>query len=168
MPISARYFKDMQPAIAGMISDTSAYNIDAACALSGNVDVLVGVAVQLDSVEAYQGHKVIKPMAASGVAFGVSVRSHYQLQNNKNDNQAYYEAGGAINVMTAGRIWVLSKDTTAPAFGAAVKFDVDGKQKADGAIVTNWTYAGGFVKLKGKASDGSQDLQLVEIQLIQK
>ena len=157
MAIPASYQKDMAIALPGMISDTSRYNIDGACVLNGDVDILVGVAVQIDSVQAVDGHKVMKPMAAAGVPYGVAIRSHFQTKGK--DGQMYYEAGGGLNVMTSGRVWVISKDTVAPTFGAVVKFDVDGKQKADGAIETAWTYAGGFTTY--------QDVKLVEIQLKQ-
>lgn len=157
MAINASWQKDMSAALPGMISDTSKYNVDGACVLNGDVDILVGVAVQVDSVQAVDGHKLMKPMATGGKAYGVAVRSHFQTVGK--DGQMYYEAGGGLNVLTSGRVWVLSKDTAAPVFGSAVKFDVDGKQKADGAIETTWTYAGGFTKFG--------DLQLVEIQLHQ-
>lgn len=155
--INASYQKDMAIALPGMVADTSRYNIDGACVLNGSVNVPVGVAVQIDSVQAVDGHKVMKPMAASGKAYGVAIRSHFQTVGA--NGQMEYEAGGGMNVMTSGRVWVISKDTTAPAFGAAVKFDVDGKQKVDGAIETVWSYAGGFTKFG--------DIQLVEIQLSQ-
>lgn len=157
MAIGASYQKDMAIALPGMVADTSRYNIDGACVLSGDVNIPVGVAVQIDNVQAVDGHKVMKPMAASGVPYGVAIRSHFQTVNK--NGQMEYEAGGGLNVMTSGRVWVISKDTTAPTFGGAVKFDVDGKQKADGAIETKWTYAGGFTKFG--------DIQLVEIQLHQ-
>lgn len=157
MPIAASYQKDMAIALPGMVADTSRYNIDGACVLSGDVDILVGVAVQIDSVQAVDGHKVMKPMASGGVPYGIAIRSHFQTKGK--NGQMYYEAGGGLNVMTSGRVWVISKDSTAPAFGTPVKFDVDGQQKADGAIETTWTYAGGFTTY--------QDLKLVEIQLMQ-
>lgn len=157
MAIGASYQKDMAIALPGMVADTSRYNIDGACVLTGSVNIAVGVAVQVDTAQAIDGHKLMKPMAAGGKAYGVAIRSHFQTVNA--NGQMEYEAGGGLNVMTSGRVWVISKDTTAPAFGSAVKFDVDGKQKADGAIVTTWTYAGGFTKFG--------DIQLVEIQLMQ-
>lgn len=157
MAIAAHYQKDMAIALPGMVADTSRYNIDGACVLNGDVDILVGVAVQVESAQAVDGHKLMKPMATGGKAYGVAIRSHFQTKGK--DGQMYYEAGGGINVMTSGRVWVISKDANAPAFGDPVKFDVDGKQKADGAIETAWTYAGGFTTY--------QDLKLVEIQLHQ-
>ena len=63
--IGATYHEHMARALPGQWGDTSAYNIDGACVLDGNKNVLVGTAVAVKSVESFQGHKLIEPMAAS-------------------------------------------------------------------------------------------------------
>lgn len=155
--INASYQRDMAMALPGMVADTSKYNIDGACVVNGGV-VLVGAAVQVVNAQAVDGHKLVKAMETGKVPYGVAIRSHWQTENSAT-KQMIYEDGGAINVMTSGRVWMLSKSTAAPTFGSAVKLDVDGIEKGDGAVTTTWTYAGGWTKYK--------DVQLVEVQLHQ-
>ena len=155
--VNASYQRDMAAALPGMVADTSKYNIDGACVVNGG-EVLVGAAVQVVQAQAVDGHKLVKAIEAGATPYGVAIRSHYQTVNAAT-KQMVYEDGGAINVMTSGRVWMVSKSTTAPTFGAAVKLDADGTEKSDGAIETTWTYAGGFTKYK--------DIQLVEVQLHQ-
>ena len=71
MAIPATYRVEMSRALPGQVSDTSAYNIDGACVLDGDVNILVGVAVQHGGVDA-MGNKLIKPMASDGSAYGVA------------------------------------------------------------------------------------------------
>lgn len=155
--IGASYFDTMAIALPGMVADTSKYNIDGACVVSEGGEILVGTAVQVVAVQAVDGHKLIKRMESGKYPYGVAIRSHWQTVNSQ--GQMVYEEGSAINVMTSGRVWIISKSDAAPIFGTAVKLDVDGHEKSDGAITTNWTYAGGFVKYK--------DIKLVEVQLQQ-
>lgn len=155
--INASYQRDMAIALPGMVSDTSKYNVDGACVVSEEGNVLVGAAVQVVAAQAADGHKLIKGMEAGKYPYGVAIRSHWQTVNAQ--NQMVYEDGCAINVMTSGRVWMLSKSEGAPTFGAAVKLDVDGQEKSNGTIETTWTYAGGWIKYK--------DIKLVEVQLHQ-
>lgn len=153
--ISASYHVAMARALPGQVSDTSAYNIDGACVLEDG-EILVGVAVQVKEVDAL-GHKVMKPMADGGTPYGVAIRSHFQTTSK--DGRMIYEVGSGINVMSAGRVWMVSEDTQAQTFGAPVKLTVEGKVKSDGAVVTGWTYTGEFTTF--------QDLKLSEVQLHQ-
>lgn len=153
--ISASYHVAMARALPGQVSDTSAYNIDGACVLDEG-DILVGVAVQVKSVDA-MGHKVMKPMAGGGTPYGVAIRSHFQTTSK--DGRMIYEAGGGINVMTAGRVWMVSEDTQAQTFGSPVKLTEEGKVKSTGAVVTGWTYTGDYTTFG--------DLKLSEVQLHQ-
>lgn len=153
--ISASYHVAMARALPGQVSDTSAYNIDGACVLDEG-DILVGVAVQVKEVDSL-GHKVMKPMAGGGTPYGVAIRSHFQTTSK--NGRMIYEAGSGINVMSHGRVWMVSEDTQAQTFGAPVKLTVDGKVKSDGAVVTGWTYTGEFTTF--------QDLNLSEVQLHQ-
>lgn len=158
--IGASYFAVMSRALPGQVSDTSAYNIDGACVLENaagnqNQSVFVGVAVQHGGVDA-MGNKLIKPMAASGKAYGVAIRSHFQTTSA--DGRMIYESGGGINVMTEGRVWMLAKDASAPTFGTTIKLSDDGQvDTASGTIETNWIATGDFTKF--------QDLKLVEVQV---
>lgn len=157
MAISASYVSEMAAALPGQVSDTAKYNIDGACVLNGNLNILVGVAVAVQSVEPVQGHKLIEPMQANKVPYGVAIRSHFQTTSP--NGEMIYEAGSGINVMTAGRVWMITKDNQAQAFGAPVKLAADGQVQAAGAIVTGWTYAGGFTQFG--------NLYLAEVQLHQ-
>lgn len=153
--INAAYAVAMAYALPGQVSDTSAYNIDGACVLDEG-DILVGVAVQVKEVDPL-GHKVMKPMAEGGVPYGVAIRSHFQTVSV--NNQMIYEAGSGINVMTAGRVWMVSKDDSAQTFGAPVKLNVSGEVDNAGAIITGWAYTGGYTKWG--------DIILSEVQLHQ-
>jgi hypothetical protein len=116
----------------------------------------VGAAVQHGGVDA-MGNKLIKPMKASGKAYGVAIRSHFQTVSK--NGRMVYENGGGINVMTEGRVWMLlnKSERTAPTFGAVVKLGTDGTVKSDGAIETTWTFTGDYTAFG--------DLQLVEVQV---
>lgn len=159
--IGASYHEHMARALPGQWGDTSAYNIDGACVVgkadgSAVGDIFVGAAVQLSGVDAF-GNKLIIPMAESGKAYGVAIRSHFQTASK--NGRMVYESGGGINVMTEGRVWMLrnKSEKTAPTFGEAVKLDADGTVKAEGAIETTWTFTGDYTAFG--------DLQLVEVQV---
>lgn len=155
MAISASYRVAMSRALPGQVSDTSAYNIDGACVLDGDADILVGVAVQHGGVDA-MGNKLIKPMASEGKAYGVAIRSHFQT--NSASGRMMYEAGGGINVMTEGRVWMVAKDETAPAYQTAIKLTENGEvDTVGGTIETDWVATGDFTEF--------QDLKLVEVKL---
>lgn len=157
-------------ALAGMVSDTSLYNIDGACVVGGATAIPVGTAVSVTSAQAIDGHKVV---AASNVAadastgagaIGVVVRSHYETP----DGTA--RVNEAVNVLTAGRIWMRTTLDSAPAFGAPVLINAAGVV-ATGGVATGWTFAGGFISNTATA-DGKQNLSvdgaLVEVQVKQK
>lgn len=155
MAIPATYRVEMSRALPGQVADTSAYNIDGACVLDGDVNVLVGVAVQHGGVDA-MGNKLIKPMASDGKAYGVAIRSHFQTTSAS--GRMMYEAGGGINVMTEGRVWMVAKDETAPAYQTAIKLTENGEvDTANGTVETNWVATGDFTEF--------QDLKLVEVKL---
>lgn len=155
MAISASYRVEMSRALPGQVSDTSAYNIDGACVLDGDVNILVGVAVQHGGVDS-MGNKKVKPMASEGKAYGVAIRSHFQTTSAS--GRMMYEAGGGINVMTEGRVWMVTKDETAPAYKTAIKLADDGEVDTNsGTIETDWVATGDFTEF--------QDLKLVEVKL---
>lgn len=158
-------------ALAGMVADTSLYNIDGACVVGGSAPINVGVAVKVTPKPLIDGHKVV---VAAGIeaneAVGVVVRSHYETP----DGTA--KAQEAVNVMTAGRIWMRTTLTEAPAFGAPVLVNAAGVVVVDadaGGVATGWTFAGGFIPATTSAgampSQGdSADGPLVEVQVKQK
>lgn len=154
-------------ALAGMVSDTSLYNIDGACVVGGAAAIPVGTVVGVTSTQPVDGHKVV---AATGITadnvLGVVVRSHYETP----DGTA--RVNEAVNVMTAGRIWVRTTITAAPAFGAPVSVSATGTVVASddaGAIETGWSFAGGFIPNTGtKPQELSVDGALVEVQVKQK
>ena len=147
-------------ATAGMISDTSLYNVDGACVVGGAAAIPVGTVVGVTSAQPVDGHKVV---AATGVTaanvLGVVVRSHYETPDGTAKPQ------GAVNVLTHGRIWALTSLEAAPVFASAVSVSATGTVVAadtEGAALTGWTFAGGFVA----AANGNP--ALVEIQIKQK
>lgn len=152
MAIPASYQAEMSAAMPGMIADTSLYNVDGACAAGGEIQL--GVAVAVTGTDPVSGIKTVAQISgASQVAYGVAMRSHWQAPT------GVYVDADAVNVVTHGRIWVFTKDTTAPAFGANVQFDVDGLHKQGGAVATGWTFAGGFSTFRGE--------RIIEIQVLQ-
>lgn len=155
-------------ALAGMVSDTSLYNIDGACVVGGATAIPAGTAVRVSTLEPLvDGHKsVIATGIAANAATGVVVRSHYGTP----DGTA--KAKEAVNVMTAGRIWMRSTLAVAPNFGTAVLVDSTGVVVADaaaGGVATGWTFAGGFIPNTGSDPQNlSVDGALVEVQVKQK
>lgn len=149
-------------ATAGMVADTSLYNIDGACVTSSALVRNVGTAVGVGSV--VDGHKVLVA-PESGNVYGVLVKSHYESPRG-----SYGGAVGNVdnfsvaNVMTHGRIWMATSLSEAPAFGSAVTVEANGLATSGGTLTTNWTFAGGF-----QAADAaSGEPALVEVQVIQK
>ena len=153
-------------ALAGMVSDTSLYNIDGACVVGGAAAIPVGTFVGVTSAQPVDGHKVVGLPVVTGSAvkpYGVVVKSHYETP----DGTA--RVNEAVNVMTAGRIWVRSSLTSAPTFGAPVLVSATGLVEDSGAVATDWTFAGGYIKNTGTdPQDISVDGALVEVQVKQK
>ena len=153
-------------ALAGMISDTSLYNIDGACVVGGSDAIPVGTVVKFTTAQPVDGHKIVEATGlTTGNALGVVVRSHYETP----DGTA--RVNEAVNVMTAGRIWVRSSLTSAPTFGAPVLVSTTGLVEDSGAVATDWTFAGGYIS-NTATKDGNQNLSvdgaLVEVQVKQK
>ena len=151
-------------ALAGMISDTSLYNIDGACVVGGAAPIPVGTVVKFSTAQPVDGHKIVEATGlTTGNALGVVVRSHYETP----DGTA--RVNEAVNVMTHGRIWVRSSLTSAPTFGAPVLVSATGLVEDSGAVATDWTFAGGYIKNTGTdPQDLSVDGALVEVQVKQK
>lgn len=159
MAIPAYYQKNMARALPGQVADTSAYNIDGACVLNteGGKSIFVGVAVKHGGVDA-MGNKIIKPItSASDHAYGVAIRSHFQTTGE--NGRMVYEDGGGINVITEGRVWMITSEAVAPAYDTPIKIKADTGfvDTAAGEIETDWIATGDFTKF--------QDLNLVEVKL---
>lgn len=154
-------------ALAGMVSDTSLYNIDGACVVGGAAAIPVGTVVKFTTAQPIDGHKIVEATGlTTGNSLGVVVRSHYETP----DGTAHVNE--AVNVMTQGRIWVRTTLTAAPAFGSPVSVSEAGIVVAAGTaseIVTDWTFAGGYIANTGKDPQNlSVDGSLVEVQVKQK
>lgn len=159
MAIPAYYQKNMARALPGQVSDTSAYNIDAACVLEtpDGLPIFVGVAVSHGGVDA-MGNKLIKPLAAGRTAYGVAIRSHFQTTSS--DGRMVYENAGGINVMTEGRVWMLADNAqSAVAYDTPIKVKQDGGavDTENGEIETDWVATGDFTTF--------HDLKLIEVKL---
>lgn len=159
--INAAYAVAMAYALPGQVSDTSAYNIDGACVVDDEAAAVIkpGYAVTVKSVDA-EGHKVIQALGAK--AYGVAIRSHAYTENV--NGEMVYIQGGGINVMTHGRIWVVTKDEAAQTFDTPVKLTAAGEADAEaGTVATGWTYTGQFTVW----GEGSTAVNLAEIQITQ-
>lgn len=159
-------------ALAGMVSDTSLYNIDGACVVGGAAAIPVGTFVGVTSAQPVDGHKVVGLPVVTGSAvkpYGVVVKSHYETP----DGTA--RVNEAVNVMTHGRIWVRTTLAAAPAFGDKVYVNASGVVAAKAATTTwetGYKFAGGFLSGYAPGSNPikqgeSYDGALVEVQLIQ-
>lgn len=160
-------------ALAGMVADTSLYNIDGACVVGGTAAIPVGTVVGVTSAQPVDGHKVVGLPAVTGTPvkpYGVVVKSHYETP----DGTA--RVNEAVNVMTHGRIWVRTTLAAAPAFGSKVFVNSSGFVAAESAGTTwetGFTFAGGYASAydnngsnpikQGESYDGA----IVEVQLIQ-
>ena len=148
-------------ALAGMVSDTSLYNIDGACVVGGAAPIPAGTVVKFTTAQSVDGHKIVEATGlTTGNSLGVVVRSHYETP----DGAARVKE--AVNVMTHGRIWVRTDISVATdvVFGAPVKVSATGIVHKEGAVETGWTFAGGFIPgAKSADADG-----LVEVQVKQK
>lgn len=152
MAIPATFTVKRNRALPGTLGDTSLYNIDGTCAAGG--DIPVGVAVSVTDVDE-MGHKGVAVTAASTVPYGVAYHSHAYCPTGT------YAEGDEVNVMTHGRIWMITDDTSSPAFGTAVKVVAGtGHAAAAGTLATSWTYTGEFEKTKA-------GVNLVKVQILQ-
>lgn len=150
-------------ATAGMVADTSLYNIDGACVTSSLRQQSVGTAVGVGSV--VDGHKVLVAATAENV-YGVLVKSHYESPRGTYGatTAGDIEEFQVANVMTHGRIWMVANPEVTPVFGGPVFLGTDGSVATSG-VATTWSFAGGF---QPAGSDATAQPALVEVQLTQK
>lgn len=165
-------------ALAGMVADTSLYNIDGACVVAAPAEkrIMVGSAVGFTTVPAIDGHKVVDATITADIApYGVVVRSSYETPD------GFARGQEAVNVMTAGRIWVKASAAIAeanrgvgkPVFVNGTGLVVDATAASTTVFATGWTFAGGYIAAATAAGamptqNDSVDGILVEVQVKQK
>lgn len=156
-------------ACPGALADSSEYNIDGACfvkwdneRISGSI--LCGQIVRVSNI--IDGHyKEIScefKEPSYDVAYGVALNSHYDASIDAETGMMAYDSGDPINVVTHGRVWVLSKSIQqAPTPFAHVFIDETGLASLQSdEEASGWRYTGGFMRW-------NEIYYLVEIQLIQ-
>lgn len=156
-------------ATAGMVADTSLYNIDGACVTAAGAVVRVGRAVGVvgNGAELDYQHKVVGFPITEGNALGVAVRSSYESPLGTYGGAASsVDNRSPINVMTAGRIWMETEIAAGdlPAFGTALSVVAATGMAALTGIATTWTFAGGYQP----ADSVSGESALIEVQVKQK
>lgn len=165
-------------ATAGMVGDTSLYNIDGTCVTKSGFTKGVGFAVGIEkgadtvgAAASVDGYKVLTLPALDNV-YGVLVRSHYESPRGVYGGAAASQFDYDIaNVMTHGRIWMVTGLTTAPVAGSAVTLGSDGSATSGGTITTGWTFTGGYQAINAaEAQPGGPagGYALAEVQVIQK
>lgn len=155
--IKASYTVNRSKAYAGMIADTSLYNINGTCAAQS--DLLIGKLVAVQEVEPVDGHIVVD-VATDGTKplLGIAVMSHAYSPT------GVYEAGCATNVMTHGRVWALAEKTLTEvqaAFGGYVDFNASGVVSNGGAVKTGYKFTGEIL------DTDSPDYKIVKIQVLE-
>lgn len=156
--IKASYTVHRAKSYAGMIADTSLYNIDGTCV--ADIDTPIARLLAVKDVQPIEGHKVVVVAKdASLPIIGVGIMSHAYSP------AGVYEAGIAVNVMTHGRVWVpVVKAGFAvedAAFDKLVSFNADGVVAKGGAVKTSYKFTGEY----HKSDDPTYDL--VKIQVLQ-
>ena len=161
--IQASYTVHRNKACAGMIADTSLYNVDGTCC--AGVDKLpVGIFVVLDkTLKVVDGHKVVTNVvdtaAANPQIIGATIMSHAYSP------EGVYDEGSAVNVATHGRVWMLCDKALTDAdkaWGASISINAKGEVVKAGtasALVTVHTSTGEWLK----TDDANHDLIKVQI-----
>lgn len=133
-------------AIPGALGDSSAYNIDGRCFVSDeDHGIIAGKFVNVKSIQD-RYKEISDTFTANTIPYGVALRSHFVTHT---DDEGYmiYPAGEPINVVSKGRVWVLSEDIDSqPTFGEIAKVAADGFASKDGFEIAGWSYTGGWQK----------------------
>lgn len=132
--------------LPGCLVDTTRYNIDG-CTVCKDETLLIGKVVFVSSVEL--GYKMVssrfdepaKPM-------GVTIRSQVVTSKDEVNGYAAYRNGDPVNVVTRGKVWVLTEDIQqAPSFNKKVYVADDGfVSESNGQISDGWVFTGDFMK----------------------
>ncbi len=152
----------MGAAMPGTLADSSEYNIDGCCFVSEDSEsILCGKIVTVHTV--YDGqYKEISDKFNPGksIPYGVALRSHIETFVDDGGYMAY-RSGDPVNVVSHGRVWVLSQDIDSqPEFGTPAAHSNDGFASATGQEIAGWIYTGGWQKWNSQ-------FYIVEIQIIQ-
>lgn len=160
--IQASWTVNRGKAYAGMLGDTSLYNVDGTCC--AGVDKLkVGVIVALDPAQkVVDGHKVVTDTidvaAANPNLIGATLMSHAYSPDGT------YDEGSAVNVVTHGRMWVLcAKNLTDAQKAFNMQVHVTNKgivaNPGSGVLPTVYTTTGEWLK----TDDPTYDIIKVQI-----
>lgn len=156
--IKASYTVNRSKAYAGLLADTSLYNVDGACAAAK--EIKAGVVVALDPTgKVVDGHKVVTDTISAEAPnlVGVAIMSHAYSP------EGVYDEGSAINVLTNGRAWVLcAKDLPEvnKEFNKQVFLTTSGTVAATG-IGTAYTTTGEWLKTD------DENFDIIKIQVTQ-
>ena len=156
--IKASYTVNRSKAYAGLLADTSLYNVGGACAAAK--EIKVGVVVALDPTgKVVDGHKVVTDTISAETPnlVGVAIMSHAYSP------AGVYDGGSAINVLTNGRAWVLCAKDLPEAnkeFNKQVFLTTSGTVAATG-IGTVYTTTGEWLKTD------DENFDIIKIQVTQ-
>lgn len=126
----------------GMRADASLFNVDGCNAAQGKIYPGLVVA----TVSADNDKRVVKQVSASAdgsAVMGVCLFSHDGCI------KSYYDDKDPMNVVTFGRIWVVTTLTAAPSHDSAVSVLTSGDDagkvaSTGGTAIPGWTYTGEF------------------------
>lgn len=123
----------------GCLVDSSLFNIDGT-AINDQGVTLIGRAVTVKKV--YHGYKIINhDFTDNSNQYGIVLRDYSEYC------KEHYDSGGAINVVTSGRVWVdMADQSRLPENGDPVCIDGGGVITTDG-IKTTWIFTGEFSRL---------------------
>ena len=143
---------------AGLLVDSSDYNIDGTCYVASNqLNLHVGRVVHVNKI--YDGiYKEISGLfnpdkAQSEVAYGVVYRGGVN-EARIVDGLPVFSPLEPVSIVTHGRVWVASQTfSEAPAVHAPVHITPHGLATGAGALeITGWTYTGDFYRIDSTTS----------------
>lgn len=133
--------------LPGCLVDSTRYNINGT-GVCKDETILIGKAVGFGGI--VDGYRMVTAdLADSLMPFGVALRSHDCLYKDEQSGYMAYRSGEPMNVVTRGRVWVLTKQIEeAPQHGEPVYVLEDGfVGKDSGVLPGGWTFTGDFFKM---------------------
>ncbi|AGF87855.1 HtjA [Salmonella phage FSL SP-126] len=133
----------------GCLVDSSLYNIDGSPVM--DVSAVIGKAVCVDRISC--GYKIISHnFNENSKHYGIVTRDYMDFC------KEYYDAGDPVNVITHGRIWVITQDEQdIPSYKDPVFVKDNGSISTSG-FPTSWFFTGEYVRY-------SQGYILLSVQL---